>query len=395
MHPFPIIGLLCCLLALQSPAQQVADNNVRTLSPDARVSIITCGPGPSLYALFGHTALRIQDTRQGIDLVYNYGTFHFEPPAFYTRFLLGTQLYYASVTSFRQFQPEYTASRRYLFEQVIALSPAQQQRLYRTLTSAVQPANRYYHYAFFTNNCSTRPLDLLLKISGASIPKGDSTQYPTPVQLMHPYLANTPWVSAGFDFLLGRFAHAPIPPKEQAFLPEQLAAQLELLRVNGKPLVKERRLLYKPTTTVDTPAYIIQPFHVALLLFLAAAFYSIADIKWRYNNPAPDAFFFCLSGAAGILLAVISLASAHAPLHHNLHVLWLLPTHLVAGILMQFRRLRTSNWFRLYLGLSLCLQLVFLMTAPFLGIVFQTFIYLLCGSITIRCFSLLKVLRED
>ncbi|ASZ13383.1 DUF4105 domain-containing protein [Chitinophaga sp. MD30] len=209
MHPFPIIGLLCCLLALQSPAQQIADNNVRTLSPDARVSIITCGPGPSLYALFGHTALRIQDHAQGIDLVYNYGTFHFEPPAFYTRFLLGTQLYYASVTSFRQFQPEYVASGRYLYEQVLALSHTQQQRLYHTLATAILPANRYYHYAFLTNNCSTRPLALVLKISGAALPKGDSSQYPTAMQLMRPYLANTPWVSAGFDFLLGRLTYQP------------------------------------------------------------------------------------------------------------------------------------------------------------------------------------------
>ncbi len=48
------------------------------LSPEAELSVITCGPGTEeLYASFGHSAFRIQDIPNKIDRVYNYGTFRF------------------------------------------------------------------------------------------------------------------------------------------------------------------------------------------------------------------------------------------------------------------------------------------------------------------------------
>jgi hypothetical protein len=54
------------------------------LSDKSEVSIITCGPGnDELYEAFGHSALRIVDPVQGIDVVYNYGMFDLEGPNFY------------------------------------------------------------------------------------------------------------------------------------------------------------------------------------------------------------------------------------------------------------------------------------------------------------------------
>ena len=47
------------------------------LSPDAEVSIFTCDRGEELYSTFGHTALRIKDPNNALDVVYNYGYFDF------------------------------------------------------------------------------------------------------------------------------------------------------------------------------------------------------------------------------------------------------------------------------------------------------------------------------
>lgn len=53
----------------------------RRLSPDATISVITCGPGQEeLYSAFGHSALRVYDPQQGIDEAYNYGVFDFDQP---------------------------------------------------------------------------------------------------------------------------------------------------------------------------------------------------------------------------------------------------------------------------------------------------------------------------
>ena len=63
------------------------------LSPEAEVSVITCGPGTDeLYASFGHSAYRVLDLENKIDRVYNYGTFNFNTPNFYSKFAQGKLL---------------------------------------------------------------------------------------------------------------------------------------------------------------------------------------------------------------------------------------------------------------------------------------------------------------
>ena len=47
------------------------------LSKSARASIITCDTGNETYSLFGHTAIRITDVENNLDVVYNYGAFDF------------------------------------------------------------------------------------------------------------------------------------------------------------------------------------------------------------------------------------------------------------------------------------------------------------------------------
>ncbi|PTT05866.1 hypothetical protein DBR27_08470, partial [Flavobacterium sp. HMWF030] len=43
------------------------------LSKDAKVSVLTCGLGNESYSFFGHTAIRVADPANNIDVVYNYG----------------------------------------------------------------------------------------------------------------------------------------------------------------------------------------------------------------------------------------------------------------------------------------------------------------------------------
>ncbi|MFY7861788.1 MAG: DUF4105 domain-containing protein, partial [Chitinophagales bacterium] len=43
-------------------------------------SILTCDQGDEIYSTFGHSAIRYQDSSNGIDWVYNYGLFDFSDP---------------------------------------------------------------------------------------------------------------------------------------------------------------------------------------------------------------------------------------------------------------------------------------------------------------------------
>src|SRR4051794_25999886 len=71
------------------------------------VSLLTCSPGEELYSTFGHSAFRIKDRLMGTDIIFNYGTFDFEDPGFYKKFIRGKLLYFVSVQDFNGFKEDY------------------------------------------------------------------------------------------------------------------------------------------------------------------------------------------------------------------------------------------------------------------------------------------------
>ena len=48
----------------------------------SRISILTCDPGNEIYSLFGHSALRIENSKNNLDLVVNWGLFEFSENQF-------------------------------------------------------------------------------------------------------------------------------------------------------------------------------------------------------------------------------------------------------------------------------------------------------------------------
>src|SRR5688572_6592211 len=79
-----------------------------SLSKDTKVSVLTCGLGNETYSYFGHTAIRVADPGNNIDLVYNYGAFDFSTPNFVAKFAKGDLQYFVVVHPFADFMNEYT-----------------------------------------------------------------------------------------------------------------------------------------------------------------------------------------------------------------------------------------------------------------------------------------------
>src|SRR5262249_39815084 len=130
-----------------------------TLSPYSKVSVLTCNPGPEPYAIFGHSAIRIADSVARIDVVFNYGTFDFDDPAFYQKFLSGRLIYFLSASTFADFLPEYQEGKRIVWEQVLKLTVAEKQAIYDRLLDNEKEQHRYYKYDFLYDNCTTRIRD--------------------------------------------------------------------------------------------------------------------------------------------------------------------------------------------------------------------------------------------
>ena len=95
-------GILLLILLLGLSGGRAA-----TFSDSTVVSLVTCSPGPEVYARFGHTALRVRDPLGGVDLVFNYGVFDFSTNHFYVKFIKGETDYKLAAYDFRYFLPEY------------------------------------------------------------------------------------------------------------------------------------------------------------------------------------------------------------------------------------------------------------------------------------------------
>ena len=128
-------------------------------SDSIRISLLTCEPGSSIYELYGHTAIRVQDFINGRDIVFNYGLFDFSTPHFIWRFSLGQTDYLLGAGRIGPFMDEYDARGSKIWSQELNLTSQENVRLYSLLLENSLPQNREYRYNFLYGNCATMALD--------------------------------------------------------------------------------------------------------------------------------------------------------------------------------------------------------------------------------------------
>ncbi len=331
------------------------------LSPQAKVSVLTMGPGQELYTSFGHTALWIEDPATGLDNVYNYGTFDFRTEGFYWKFIRGSLPYQLSVYPFRYTIAEAQTDNRWLTEQVLNLTPAQKQRLFDLLEINYRPENRQYFYKFFFDNCSTRPRDAIRAVVGDPFPWPDLPELGGKSfrQWMNDHLDHQPWARLGMNIGIGRPSDAEATREQAMYLPENLMRGLEKARVGGQPLVSETKELFvaQPQTRGLTAGY--------LQLFLCLL--TLPVLVWLYRRHWDRPFWFdklllFLTGGIGLLLLFLWFGTDHGVTERNVALLLYSPTHLAAAFLLNqpvhFR------WLRWYCLLFSALALGFFVLSP-------------------------------
>lgn len=332
-----LAGLLC-LLPLAALAQRLPT----TLSDEARVSLVTILPGDAVYSAFGHSAFRVHDPAQGLDVSFNYGTFDFADPLFLPRFVYGELDYFLSVASFPRALRYYAqVEQRPVVEQTLALTAAQRQAVYDYLVWNARPENRTYRYDFLFDNCSTRlraVLEQTLPDEVAFAPR------PAPEasfrHLLDPYVADRPWLDLGFDLLLGTPTDRRPTPREATFLPDVLLASFDHATVaadgDRRPLVARTDTLVWPAAYAPTvggrswPATLLWALFAAGLVAVAAARRRGAAVRRRW----PDVLLFGLAGLLGLVMLLMWFATLHHVTAHNWNVLWAWPTHLAAAVVL-------------------------------------------------------------
>ena len=132
-------------------------------SSHIRISLLTCTPGDELYSTFGHSALRLIDSSSVQDIVFNYGTFSFDDPDFYSKFIRGKLMYFVSTSYFNDFKIDYQSTNRGITEQVLNLSAEEKIAMQQFLYNNAREENKYYKYDFLFDNCTTRLRDIIVQ----------------------------------------------------------------------------------------------------------------------------------------------------------------------------------------------------------------------------------------
>ncbi|MDX1314296.1 MAG: DUF4105 domain-containing protein [Eudoraea sp.] len=303
------------------------------LSESAQISVLTCGPGQELYTAFGHSAFRVQDPEKGIDVVYNYGTFDFDAPNFYTNFARGKLIYTLSRQRFENFLYVYELEKRWVKEQILDLDPKQKEELIVFLENNYRPENRDYQYDFLYDNCSTKMPDVLSEILGEQLEFGEDhldKRYSFR-ELIRQNLKTNSWSSFGIDLALGSVIDKQATAYQHMFLPVYVMDQMENTRLNGKPLVKRTRTILETHFPRQSPVFTITPLFWLLMLFAFTGTITIIDFRNKTRSRRLDFFLFFTSGVAGCLLFFLWFFTDHTSTINNFNLLWLFPLNLVAS----------------------------------------------------------------
>lgn len=379
-HISILLVLLCC--SLFTPAQEK--------SSALRISLITCTPGAELYSVFGHNALRIVDSAAGTDIAYNFGTFNFNDPDFYTKFVRGKLQYFLSQENFNDFLYAYQYFQRGVSEQVLQLTEKEKKEIQQALFNNLSEENRYYKYDFFYDNCSTRLRDIIFKS------KTKQSFDPPPFveegltfrDHLHTYLdkAEMKWTRLGIDIILGLEADKKMSISDAMFLPEFLAQGVNATKVNQNKLSAESIVLIpdlqpKPVKVPvwQSPFFVFMILAVIMILPLSAKFPAFGKVQLLTEKVV-----FMVASLIGLLLVFMWIATDHQSTARNLNLVWSFPLHL----LLIFRLNQLPSWLKIYAKLysvSVALLLVAATVMPgivayalfpiMIAIAYKTWIY--------------------
>tara|TARA_R110000868_G_scaffold14457_4_gene67344 strand:+ start:1863 stop:3005 length:1143 start_codon:yes stop_codon:yes gene_type:complete len=338
------------------------------LSENAKVSILTCGTGNESYSLFGHTAIRITDAPNFIDLVYNYGAFDFNTPNFVAKFTKGDLQYFAVTHSFNDFMNEYQYEKRAVYEQELNIPQVLKQRLFDNLNTSLASGDSHYTYKFIDKNCTSMVVDIINKTLGttAIIKKTDTDiTYRT---ILYPYFDNHFYEKLGTSIIFGKKVDEL---GTKIFLPLELLKSLKTVQFQNHLLANETKILLESNEVQENSWWNNTYTYLILLGFIIVI-----------NKKGINQFYFVTMGILGIFFIFIGFYSSHHELEYNYNVLLFNPT-LIALAYFYFKNNKKGILNLAYFNiLSLAIYLLILINKAHLMIVMPLIIT--TGVIVVR-----------
>ena len=334
-------------------AQPVHPPPTAAAAPDATVPgseltvyLMTMGPGDEVWEKFGHNAIWIHDSLRHTDVAYNWGLFDFAAKDFFPRFLKGDMRYWMGGFDQQGTLQFYRDANRPVWAQELNFTPQQRVSLAQFVEWNAQPENRFYHYDYFRDNCSTRVRDALDRALGGVIagatqraPTGTTYRFHT-----RRLTQDVTWVYLGTLLGLGEPVDRPISRWEEMFLPVRLHDDIRGIRVrdaSGRsvPLVKSETVLFASTREPERPeptdhiaVYLVAGMLLLVAVLLLRHLANAGDKRARLALLVVAGLWNLAVGIAGTGLATLWAFTNHVYSYYNENLLQANPLSLVLAV---------------------------------------------------------------
>jgi len=324
---------------------------------DLSVFLVTFGPGSDVPSWFGHGALGVEDKRLHRSWLYNYGMFSFDETML-ARFVMGRLWFWVAETSVPGTFRLYKNEGRSVRVQTLALEPEKAAALAKALAVNTLPENRHYRYHHYDDNCSTRLRDIVDQAIGGQLHQ--ATQAPARMTLRdhtRRYTAVFAPLSLLLDFWMNDEIDRPIAQWDEAFLPDELEAQLAKLQyVNASgqrvPIVASQWTYsesVRPPPPAQPPVY--WPWTTLTGLMLGALAYVVRNRRVALG--LLNALVGLVFGFAGTGLAIMWAFTEHTVTWRNENIWLANPITFLAfplGLALAVGARRTGRWLTVIWG---------------------------------------------
>ena len=334
---------LVAVCGLQAGAQAPA---TRTQQPTAlKVFLVTIGQGAAYWEKYGHNMLWFHDQGAGIDEAYNWGMFDFASPDFLERQLVGDPQYSVQAFPGQLLLDFYRKADRGITIQELNLTVAQAQKALERSRWNAQPANKFYRYDYYRDNCSTRVRDMIdYALGGALRAASQDTVAQSYKGETVRLLDDLKFTQFGTTVALGRPADRRLTLWEDMFIPMRLRDALRGMQVRDssgamKPILAHEQVLYESQKHHERAAaptlwlpYLIIGLLLALELFAmgwAAGRAPTVEKVYRFEV----AIWALLVGLLGAIVLCAWLFTEHVFWYRNENLLLFNPLALFLAVL--------------------------------------------------------------
>jgi hypothetical protein len=327
------------------------------LSESANVYLLTCDIGDEVYEQFGHSAIRLVDPVNDIDLCFNWGMFEFgdDEFEFNMKFAQGRLDYYMAVEPTNVFLYIYQQTQRTVVQQELNLTLEQKNKLFELLKENAKEENRFYKYDFFYDNCATRIGDFVKLLLGENVVFSEleeETQQ-TFRQLIDKGFQTHPWTDFGIDLVLGYTIDQKVSNQDVMFSPIYMSRIFEdsqIKTANGmENLVLSNEVIVKGYPRKEVSDAFFTPLVATIFVILITVI--LAFFKLEVIFKIWTSLLFFILGILGALLLFMWFGTDHVATKGNFNLIWANPILLLLAVLIWFKKIH-QKWNKIYLVLA-------------------------------------------